>query len=235
VRLWEPFSGLQIAALQGHQGPVTGVAFARDGRSILSASTDTSLLAWDGTGQMKGGQFPAFVLDPPALTAGWTILASEDAKRGHDMLWQMVASPKEVLTFLDTPGQLQLVDPQRINQLFKDLSSPKFNVRDKATRDLERYGEWMRGRLEEALKQPEELEVELRLQAMLKKLNAGTALSLRQERIRLRRTMMILEQIADERAVTLLQSLAKGAPEVDLQQEAEDSLRRLGKSVKAGS
>ena len=228
VRLWEAFSGNQISAYQGHQGPVYAVAFTKDGRTVFSGGADTTILHWDGTGQMKDGALPAVKLDQAALQNGWSTMASEEPKKAHEVVWQMIGSPKESIAFINTPGQLYLVDPARIDQLFKDLNSDKFDARSKATKELERYGRWMEGRLQKALEKPDTLEVELRLRRMLEKLNVPGSLSLAQERMRIRRCMLILEQIGTPQAGEILQSLASGAPEPELQQEAHASMIRMG-------
>jgi hypothetical protein len=67
---------------------------------------------------------------------------------------------------------------------------------------------------------------------MLEKLTKEGSFTLAQERMRLRRCMLILEQIGTPQAAEILQSLAKGAPEPELQQEAEGSLTRLAAQVK---
>ncbi len=227
VRLWEAFSGSPITTFKGHQGPVNALAFLRNGRGVFSGSADTTILLWDATGQAKDGVLRMLSLTPPELQAAWHNLASEDASKAHPSLWQLVASGKESASYLG--GQVYLVDPKFIDQLFLDLNSDVFKVRHKATNELEKYGRWMEGRIKEALKNPPTLEVQRRLDALLAKLNVPGSLSLHQEHLRLRRIMMVLEQVAIPQAITVLEKLTNGAPAPDLQQEARASLERLRK------
>lgn len=222
VRLWETFSGLTVASLAGHQGPVHGVALTRDGRTAFSASSDTSVLAWDVTGQAHEGAAPVQFKD---MAAAWLDLASMDTSAGHRAMWTLAADGETSVPFLGK--QLYLIDPKRIDQMFKDLGATSFNVRKNATVELERYGRWMEGRFREALVKPPDLEVQRRIEQMLSKLTGG--LSLEQERIRVRRVMLILEQVDSPAARQVLQSLVEGAPEVELQAEARISLERLAK------
>src|SRR4029077_5007063 len=104
VRLWETFSGLQVAVFKGHRGPVTALALLKNGRAIFSGSADTSLLLWDTTSLSKDGSLPALTLGKPELKSLWPYLASEDAGRGHRALWQVVASAPGSVPFLE--GQL---------------------------------------------------------------------------------------------------------------------------------
>ncbi len=224
VRLWESFSGLTIAALPGHRGPVNAVALSADGRVAFSASSDTSILAWDVTGRAHEGFEPSKTAVD--FESAWRDLASEDTVRGHQALWGLVVHGATSVPYLGK--QLYLIDPTRIDQLFKDLGDKSFNVRLKASKELERYGRWMEGRFKEALVNPPDLEVQRRIEQMLAKLTGG--LTIEQERIRVRRVMLILEQLGTPEARQVLQSLVDGAPEVELQGEAKLSLERLGNS-----
>jgi WD40 repeat protein len=224
VRVWEAFSGLTVAPLAGHQGPVYGVAITRDGRNIFSASSDTSILHWDVTGRTAEGFDPAKapLVD---LESAWRNLASEDTSLGHRALWDLVVHNASGVPYLGK--QLYLIDPMHIDQLLKDLGDKSFNIRKNASAELERYGRWMEGRFKAALVNPPDLEVQRRIEQMLSKLTGG--LTLEQERIRVRRVMLVLEQVNSPAARQVLESLVKGAPEVELQSEARVSLERLGK------
>ena len=219
VRLWETFMGQSIIVLPGHQGPVKAAAFSADGRIVYTASSDCSVLAWDVPGKLPT---PNAINDLPGL---WLELANEDVSRGNSALWTMVAAPRESATFLEK--QMYLVDPKKIDRLFADLNSEVFAVRERATQELEKYGRWMEGRLETALRDPPTLESRRRLERMINILRAAGALTLRQERLRMHRVLSILEQTATPEAKLILESLTHGAPEPDLQREADLALKRV--------
>jgi WD40 repeat protein len=47
VRVFDITTGKEVAAFEGHTGAVTAVAFAGDGKRLVSASADTTALVWD--------------------------------------------------------------------------------------------------------------------------------------------------------------------------------------------
>ncbi len=226
VRLWETFIGQPIATFKGHEGPVLGVAFSADGRTLYSASSDTTALAWDVTGMSVDGKLSQSPANAAQLQGAWQELAVDDVGKGHLAVWRLVASRESVQLL---GQQVYLVDPKKVDQLFRDLSSDNFPVREKATQELEKYGRWMEGRLLAALEDPPTLEVRRRLERMLNILKVAGAMTLKQERLRMYRTMTVLEQVGTAEARKVLEDLTRGAPEIELQREAELSLLRLQK------
>src|SRR5205085_8392303 len=47
VCLWEPAAGKALRRWRGHKGPVRGVAFAPDGKSLASGGGDARICLWD--------------------------------------------------------------------------------------------------------------------------------------------------------------------------------------------
>ena len=88
-------------------------------------------------------------------------------------------------------------------------------------------GRWMEGRYAEAMANPPSLEYKRRVETLKEKLATNTALSLAQERLRMRRFMLICEQAGGADAITALQRIADRGPEAELREEAKGSLRRL--------
>ena len=49
VQLWDLGKNCLRHTFRGHEGNVTDLRFAPDGRTLISASTDSTLLVWDLT------------------------------------------------------------------------------------------------------------------------------------------------------------------------------------------
>jgi RNA polymerase sigma factor (sigma-70 family) len=56
VRLWDVASGRLLRELKGHTGGVTAVAFAPDGRTLVSASHDATICFWDPATAKQAGK-----------------------------------------------------------------------------------------------------------------------------------------------------------------------------------
>ena len=225
VRLWETFGGGAVSNWQGHTGPATAVAFAPTGRVAFSGSADTTVLAWDVTGLSAGQALPT--LQEPEFQNLWRALSSLNAAEGNRALWRLVASAETSVPML--ARSVFVLNREQLQQQLKDLNDTNYRVREKATKELAAYGRWIEGVLREAIKKPPSEEVRRRLDGLLQKLAGSGALTIEQERLRARRVMLALEQMARPEASAILERLAKGAPEDELCAEAQASLTRLSK------
>src|SRR5262249_38935603 len=119
---------------------------------------------------------------------------------------------------------VSLVEPKQIAPLLADLDSADFGVREKATAELEKLGESAAPALRQALEAKPSLEARRRVEAVLQKLRKESP---GPERLREMRALEVLEQVGGAEVRQLLRSLAEGAPEAHLTQEARGALERL--------
>jgi dipeptidyl aminopeptidase/acylaminoacyl peptidase len=225
VALWELGSGQLRSRFSGHQGQVGCLAFSPDGRTLASGATDTTVLLWDMAGDAS--RSAAAPLPAGDLDALWADLLAPDAERGYAAIVKLRSSPAQALPLLRKhlrPAKVSGATAEQIEKLIEDLTSNRFQVREKAHKALEELGETAAEALRKALQNPRGNEQRHRIGRILEKLDK-TVVS--PEELRTTRALEALEQIGDGEARQLLTTLAEGAPHSRLTQEARAALRRL--------
>jgi hypothetical protein len=151
-------------------------------------------------------------------------LASADAARAYQAVCALVAASRQAVggikSHLRPPAGSML---KRIQQLIADLESDRFEVRQSASRELEKVGGAAHSALRQALSAKPSLETRRRLEALLEK----PALVRDPEELRGTRAVQVLEAIGTREARQVLESLSTGVPGARLTQEATASLERL--------
>jgi RNA polymerase sigma factor (sigma-70 family) len=227
LRLWDVATGQERARLPGNQFTAAAVAFSPDGRVIVSGGGDASIVLWDVTGRVARGQFAMADLSPPALEGEWTDLAAEDGFKAQRALWALVAAPKQTLPLLRSfLKPVPVGDAERIARLIKELDADEFDVRDKASAELDQIGEPAAPGLRKALEGMPSAELRIRATTLLEKFGGKVQSP---DIIRRERALEVLEQIGGPDARTLLEELAKGAPDAMLTREAKAILKRLAR------
>ncbi len=205
VSLWEAATGKLIRTFKGHRGNIDSLAFSRDGRRLASAGSDSTVLIWDVTGQ------PAKTAEvtEERLKECWNDLAGEDAGRAHRAVWTLAQAPREAIPFLK--ARLHPVQPVRREQIerwIQDLDDPAFEVRQKASADLERLGELAEPAFRRALANKPTLEQRRRIEPMLTKVETALPSGASLQSLR---AVRVLEHAATPEARQLLRELAGGA------------------------
>jgi hypothetical protein len=132
--------------------------------------------------------------------------------------------------------RIMIPDPavaeKRLTKAVLDLDSPRYAVREKATRELEAFGQTALTRLEEALKRPDLTpEWRTRLEKLIADVKAGNQL-LAADQMRTLRVIHVLEMAETAEAKELLTKLSKANLEAGLSGEAQAALERLAKRGK---
>jgi WD40 repeat protein len=227
ILLYEPASGQVRGRYPGHRDGVWSLAFSPDGRLLASGSLDYTALVWDVTGRCPDGNWSTRDASPGEVERLWSDLASVDGPRAHRAVWEMTAADRLAVPFL--AGRLKPVAPveaERQARLIGDLDSDQFAVRRQAEKELEQLGELVEPALRRALAGKPSPEVRRLLEALLADVSARTWSP---EQLRVLRAMEVLEHVATAEARRVLQSVAEGAPQARLTQEAKASLERLSR------
>jgi WD40 repeat protein len=225
IHLTEVATGRERHALTGHFGPVRTLNFSADGTTLVSTSEDSTALAWDLTGRRSGRVTP--LAAPADLDVCWADLAGDDAGRAFQAIRRLTASPDLAVPLLARHLQpVAPADEPRVARLIADLDSRQFEVRERASRELDRVGELAVGLCRKALAGQPTDEVRRRLEALLDKHAPPRGEYPSAERRRILRSIEVLEWSESPAARPLLTRLAGGADGAYLTEQARAALRR---------
>src|SRR5262249_56853879 len=116
--------------------PVTALAFAPDGKTLASASSDTTVLIWDVSKLARPAQ-AAKALSLADLERCCKTLTDQDAEKAWAAMTDLVAAPKLSVAFLkDRLKPAAPVDPKRVQEWIGQLDDPQFNVLELAAKEL---------------------------------------------------------------------------------------------------
>ena len=210
----------------GHQGRILALHFSSDGNVLISGGTDGTALVWDLTGRTD--RKAAADKEPSAeeLDSLWKSLGTAETPQAYQSVRRLARWPAAV-RFLGT--QLQPVpapNEKHVAKLIAELNSDDYQVRARATKELERLGDQVSGACRKALIDRPLLEVRRRLEKLLDR-QASEAHKPSAERVRLTRALEALELAGTVVAQKVLTALAKGAPGAWLTEQAKAGQERL--------
>ena len=219
IRLWDLLSEEEITHFDGHRGEIDALAFSADGRTLLSGSADTTALIWDVKDLVRHRKRPLADVSRRQLDVLWDDLSSDDAGRAGQSLRKLITGRQTAAFLKEHLHPVAAPDLARLKRLLADLDSDAFAAREQATRELEKLGELAVPHLRKTLEDRPSLEMRRRIEDILTRQPAID--------LRLLRAIEILEHIGSDDARQLLRTLAQGAPEARLTQEARAALKRL--------
>jgi RNA polymerase sigma factor (sigma-70 family) len=223
IRLWDAWTGKDVGQCQGHAGRIRALAFAAGGKTLVSGSQDSTALVWDvarfverpGPGNLEAGQ----------AEACWDDLAAAGGRKAFEAMRRLSAAPRQAVPLLrQRLNPVAAPDPGRLARLIADLDSDSFPTRNRASAELDKWGELAGPALRKALAGRPSPETRRRVEHLLGKLETGelAAAGLREVR-----AVEVLERLGTAEAKELLTRLAGGAPGARLTREADAARRRL--------
>jgi len=224
IRLWELSSGQVLwKSAENHGNPRFSIS--PDGCVIASSSYGAPVLLWDLYGNAKGSVKPSGTVDLEQL---WADLAGDDAGKAFKSIRQLCAVPEQAIKLLR--GKITPAKPRAegaIIQWIKELDSPIFAERERASKELLNLLEEVEPQLRQARAATASDESRRRIDAIL--LHSGKPSP---DRLRQERALDVLEHLGTKEAKQHLEILAKGAPNHALTRDAQDAVERLS-SLKA--
>src|SRR5262249_4189119 len=128
IYVWNVRTGQELAAFHGHTGVINAFAFSPDGKTLASASADTTALTWDLTAALSR-PLPQRVFTDAELKTRWEALAGEDAQQAFSALCDLTAAPAQAVALLNQHLQpAPALDADTVHRLIADLGDPAFKV-----------------------------------------------------------------------------------------------------------
>jgi Tol biopolymer transport system component len=226
VRIFETFTGKEVISLSSHTQGVPSVCFSPQGKRFCSVSHDGTGLIWN-VAELLGDKGPAKPLTPELLEEHWSALAGTDAGKAYKAIFALAADPKQCLPYLDEHGKPARapVPAEKIAGLIERLDAEDFESREQAQKELERHADQAETQLRKALEH-RSLEVRRRAEQLLRKIEESCGSP---ERLRVLRTLEILERIGSPAARRLIEKTAKDWQDDVVTEEAKAVLARLGR------
>ena len=185
-----------MTKLSGHYGNIGSIAFSPDGKTLASGSWDTTVLLWDV---------------PRAQLVGlWHLLTGEQESAVHAAKALAANPPGAVLLLKECLQRAAAMEAPHA-RLIVDLDNDRFEIREKASRQLEKSATAAEFALRLAMEGGLSVEAQRRAQEILDKLTAT-----REEQI-----VRLIPDLEGERSAEAVQKLdAMG-------RDAEPALRRI--------
>ncbi|OAI46950.1 hypothetical protein AYO44_01875 [Planctomycetaceae bacterium SCGC AG-212-F19] len=171
---------------------------------------------------------PAKELEEGEVEKLWADLSgSNGVFRASQASQGLAGAAKQSMPFLKQQLQpVAIADPKVTAKLVADLDSANFDIRERATQELEKLGETATTALQRALDEKPPLEIRVRVEALLNRLEQAPVSAQTQQQ---RRAIRVLEQIGTPEAREVLETLAGGAAGARLTRTAKVALDRLQK------
>jgi WD40 repeat protein len=218
IQLRDAATGKIVGRLKGHNGgAVTALAFSPDSKILASGGRDATVLLWE--------------VSRARLEHLWSELASgqDDAAQA---IKKLATTPGDAVPFLKERLGRAAQQEARASGIISDLDDDDFNVREKASKDLENLGPGGAFVLRLALQGSPSVEARARIQKILgqQKTPDGKPSGLDPRSVWL--SLAVLEEIGSPEAQQALQELAKGPAKSTIVREAGAALERLAKRRK---
>ena len=190
---------------------------------MASASNDTTAVVWDLTTPSAAERKQAAALTQEGAESLWSDLAGDAARADRAIRILGSASVRAVLLLNHKLRPIAKVDAEHVKRLIAQLDDDQFVERERAAKQLAALDELAPPALRAA--ESRSLEHRRRIEALLDR----ASLLKSPQMLQSLRAVEVLERIGTTDAQRVLATLAAGAPEARLTQEAKAGAERLAR------
>jgi len=233
VKVWDLVTGGTLASLGGYKTTIWSLAFSPDGLRLATATGKWNqdepgeVWIWDLAGLVVPEPRPA-VLTSAQLEALWADLNDTDAPRAYRAVWTLSRVPEQSVPFLQRLAKAPIGHSihERIPGLIRELDAEEYEVREKASAELEKMGQAAHPALRKA-QQAGSPEVRRRATYLLERKAEAPPLS--PEELRALRIIEVMRKVGTPETKPVLECLAAGSPHAPVTQMANAALEALAK------
>jgi len=199
------------------------LAWSPDSQRIVVAHDDGTASVWGIDGRCRAGAAEG----QEELTTVWSDLASSDARVGYAAMQSLVSKPALMQRLLARYIRHREVD-EETRRLVDQLSSDKFNERERATHELMRFAYQVRPYLLKEIVNTTDTEVRARLKSICDACDPNTSHFPRSPTARrLERLIQALERIGTDEAQQALKAMADPTQPLWNTERLQQSLSRM--------
>ena len=233
IQLLDWVSEKEILTLQGHSRGAYKLAFSPDGTRLASVGSGEeamTVLIWDVSNAVRR-PLPKRDVGPKDMEDWSKALSNTDARAAYRAVWNLVGVPEQAVPQLKAMiSTMKWITQADVNRCIAELNNEGFATRQIASNRLIAAGmdavEPVRG----ALKKITSLEQKRRLEEVLSAIHDNPIPA---QHLFAMRALMVLEQVGNSEAWTLLEEWAKTVPETRLRSSAREVVERQVNSVKS--
>jgi dipeptidyl aminopeptidase/acylaminoacyl peptidase len=209
LRIWDVATGKEIRAIDGARAPVLALALSPDGKRLATGSADGRVRLWDLAAPVSAIAPSSVPLTAKEMETLYGDLTNADPVKSRQAFGTLLANPKQSVPFLrERVRTAALIPPNpMISKYLADLDADEFEVRERASQELEKLGEAAAPALRQLLAEEPSTEVRQRIGRLLARLKKPSALP--PEKVAALEAVEVLEELATPEAREALASLAK--------------------------
>lgn len=223
IRLIETSTGRERRRFGGHDYDITDIAFAPDGRTFATVSSDCTGLVWDALGitPTKHNETDLKNLTTDEL---WHALCDEDAALAHRVMAYLLTHPDQAIELARKHVQpARTIPAEELDRLILTLVDDKPDAQRSAQAMLRNLQGRVEGELRTASQTHRVPEVRKVAAAVLDEMDHPLAAGSLRGQVR---AVEVLGHLGTKEAVEHLNRLATGAPQARSTREAKASLER---------